>query len=570
MATFNEIRDQYLGELKAEQAKTAQTAQPAQQVKARSFKEMSQQLLASARQQETEQTKAEVQVQPVQQRAENFSLTDSIMRGGYNYAANIAEAVGAHDTAEALQKTAEKEYPSAQPDFASVDSLGSFAKYAGERIVENAPNWVAPAVAGAAGGAVTGGPVGAVVAGLGATAISMFGEARGDIRQRTGEDRPFAAIPATIANTALEAAAPLKILKDVGLTKVFKKAVNETVNELAKETEKKVAKSIGRQVVDATGKVLTTGVVEGGTEGGQQINLIMTSKLLQDKDWTLTPKETKEVVESVIAGATVGSGMHVTGHGLKYIGDKLVQVGSDDQTRALAPNLEKTIADEVRTRLAKIKEIDDRLTAAASQTDADLIDADNIFSGLFDVQAGHYGANVQKGAGAPTEDQVDKNHPSAVTSAMERAGAKVYYTDVDGTEAVFDPKDHQNFSKLPTGAHASISDTDSETDKTYFKETAKHIDSILDKLGLKNKMRVIVGTEIDPMSMTVQGSNINAVVSDHYIQLNQKARYGDKTKVDINTLEGQAFKLFTINHELGHAIFYHMLQKESSVVEKKA
>lgn len=153
---------------------------------------------------------------------------------------------------------------------------------------------------------------------------------------------------------------------------------------------------------------------------------------------------------------------------------------------------------------------------------------------------------------------------------MGRAGAKVYYTDVDGTEAVFDPKDHQNFSKLPTGAHASISDTDSETDKTYFKETAKHIDSILDKLGLKNKMRVIVGTEIDPMSMTVQGSNINAGVSDHYIQLNQKARYGDKTKVDINTFEGQATKLFTINHELGHAIFYHMLQKESSLVEKKA
>ena len=77
MATFNEIRDQYLGELKAEQAKTAQTAQPAQQTKALSFKEMSQQLLASARQQETEQTKAEVQVQPVQPRAENFSLTDS-------------------------------------------------------------------------------------------------------------------------------------------------------------------------------------------------------------------------------------------------------------------------------------------------------------------------------------------------------------------------------------------------------------------------------------------------------------------------------------------------------------
>lgn len=570
MATFNEIRDQYLGELKAEQAKTAQTAQPAQQTKALSFKEMSQQLLASARQQETEQPKTEVPVQPVQPRAENFSLTDSIMRGGYNYAATVAEAVGAHDTADALQKTAAKKYPAANPDFASVDSMGDFASYAGERILENAPNWVAPAAATAGAGMLGAGPVGAVVAGLGATAISMFGEARGDIRQRTGEDRPFAAIPATIANTALEAAAPLKILKDVGLTKVFKKAVNETVNELAKETEKKVAKSIGRQVVDATGKVLTTGVVEGGTEGAQQTNLIMTSKLLQDKDWTLTPKETKEVVESIIAGATVGPGMHVTGHGLKYIGDKLVQAGSDDQTRALAPNPEKILADEVRARLAKIKEIDDRLTAAASQTDADLIDVDNLFSGLFDVQAGHYGANVQKGAGAPTEAQVDKNSPSAVTNAMAMAGAKVHYTDANGTEAVFDPKDHQNFSKLPTGAHASIADTDSETDKTYFKETAKHIDSILDKLGLKNKMRVIVGTEIDPMSMTVHGSDINAGVSDHYIQLNQKARYGDKTKVDINTLEGQLTKLFTINHELGHAVFYHMLQKESSLVEKKA
>ena len=89
MATFNEIRDQYLGELKDEQAKTAQTAQPAQQTKALSFKDMSKQLLASARQLEAA-PKPEAPVQPVQPRAEDFSVTDSIMRGGYNYAANLA------------------------------------------------------------------------------------------------------------------------------------------------------------------------------------------------------------------------------------------------------------------------------------------------------------------------------------------------------------------------------------------------------------------------------------------------------------------------------------------------
>ena len=201
---------------------------------------MSQQLLASARQQEAS-PKPEAPVQPVQPRAEGFSVVDSIMRGGYNYAANVAEAVGAHDTAVALQKTAAKEYPSAQPDFESVDSLGDFANYAGERILENAPNWVAPALAGAAGGAVTGGPIGALVGAGIATAIPMFGESRGDIRQRTGEDHPFAAIPAATVNTALELAAPVKILKDTGMLKVFKKVAKESVEEAAVETAKKVA-----------------------------------------------------------------------------------------------------------------------------------------------------------------------------------------------------------------------------------------------------------------------------------------------------------------------------------------
>ena len=569
MATFNEIRDQYLGELKAEQAKTAQTAQPAQQTKSLSFKDMSAQFLESARQQEAA-PKPEAPVQPVQPRAEGFSAVDSIMRGGYNYAANVAEAVGAHDTAVALQKTAAKEYPAAQPDFASVDSLGDFANYAGERILENAPNWVAPALAGAAGGAVAGGPIGAAIGAGIATAIPMFGESRGDIRQRTGEDHPFTAIPAAAVNTALELAAPVKLLKDTGMINIFKKVAKESVKEAAVETAKKVAQSTGKQLTKKALDVAGTGLVEGGTEGAQYLTNLMTSKAINHEGWSLTPDQTKELFENTIGGLVVGTGTHVSVSGVKYIGGKLVQTGSDDQTRALAPNPEKTIANEVRDRLNKIKEIDARLAAAADQTDADLIDADNIFSGLFDVQAGHYGAHKQTGAGAPTEDAVETNSSSAVIHAMRAAGAKVHYTDVNGTEGVFDPKEEKNFSKLPTGAHASISDSDSEADKAYFKETAKHVDSILDKLGLKNKMRVIIGTEIDPMGSTIQGSNINAGVSDHYIQLNQKARHGDLTKVDIKTLEGQATKLFTINHELGHAIFYHMLQKESSLVEKKA
>ena len=246
----------------------------------------------------------EVEYVPNPEAGKDFSALKSLERG-----VDIAEsltraAFGQLDEAQRIQEEA----PQASiPNFRDVTGLETGAKFVAERTLESAPLSIA-GMASMLGGL----PIAAAVIGT-----PLLGEARLAIKEEGGEGGFFEALPAAIANTALEFVRAKTLLKSTGLDKTYKEIVEEVLKE-----NKGFLKKLKDGAIDVGKNIVEEGVVETL----QELNNTISSRFFTNKEvMALDPELRETLLQSFVGGAAGGGGSGLAANVGKAVVEQIVK-----------------------------------------------------------------------------------------------------------------------------------------------------------------------------------------------------------------------------------------------------
>ena len=494
-------------------------------------------------------------------KAEGFSALDSLGRGAVNLASTVASAVGATETGVDLANYASREFPAATPDVTELEGGMDWASFIGERLLENVPN-LANTGAGAAAGAALGSAVpvvgtaaGGVLGALGATFLPIYGEVRQGIQQKTGRDDALAALPAGVANTALEVIPVLRIGKNLGLGKAVSKAIKEVAEE---------APTLAQTAKKAAAEFVKTGGAEGVTETIQQYNNLLTQKVLADESLlSLSDEDKNQLLNAFAGGAAAGGPMG----SLSVVGGRLIDRNSPEGEKALA-SPEQGLHEMLQERLRQIETNEAILEAAAAQrTEEDplghSIDLQNM------VQTGTKGRSAIPGFAATVEG------PYASSKSISTFGDMIIDTaDKDGNPVSLPV----TAEAIPAGKVTAIHAPDASPEvKTQINNIASGLTDILDKMGLSDIKVMLadsaeIGNRWAAYPKTSLGAAGKLANGTYVIGYNQKAIANPNLRGATGAdpkITSDLMGLDTAYHELGHAIFTHTWER-SSPTEQKA
>lgn len=234
--------------------------------------------------------------QPVQDDRSTLEVAgDSLIRGGLQTASNAYAAFGLFDESEKIDALIQSDYAARHNDITAdnADYLG----FAGESIGTNLPDMAislgllaVPVVGWAAAGAYL--------------TTSLYGEARKNIYEKTGEDSPFAALAPAAANTLLEFNPIMKVANKLGILKDAKKTLAEVAQEAS-----------DRGFISTIGQALKfgadIGIREGAVEVAQNLNNLATVRVLKSQPIldNLSPTEKTELINDFFGGMFGGAAL---------------------------------------------------------------------------------------------------------------------------------------------------------------------------------------------------------------------------------------------------------------------
>lgn len=234
--------------------------------------------------------------QPVQDDRSTLEVAgDALVRGGLQTASNAYAAFGLFDESEKIDALIQSDYAARNNDITAdnADYLG----FAGEAVGTNLPDMAislgllaVPVVGWAAAGAYL--------------TTSLYGEARKNIYEKTGEDSPFAALAPAAANTLLEFNPIMKVASKLGILKDAKK----TLADVAKEASERGFLSTVGQTLKFGADI---GIREGAVEVAQNLNNLATVRVLKSQPImdNLSPTEKTELINDFFGGMFGGTAL---------------------------------------------------------------------------------------------------------------------------------------------------------------------------------------------------------------------------------------------------------------------
>lgn len=234
--------------------------------------------------------------QPVQDDRSTLEVAgDALVRGGLQTASNAYAAFGLFDESEKIDALIQSDYAARNNDITAdnADYLG----FAGEAVGTNLPDMAislgllaVPVVGWAAAGAYL--------------TTSLYGEARKNIYEKTGEDSPLAALAPAAANTLLEFNPIMKVASKLGILKDAKK----TLADVAKEASERGFLSTVGQTLKFGADI---GIREGAVEVAQNLNNLATVRVLKNQPImdNLSPTEKTELINDFFGGMFGGAAL---------------------------------------------------------------------------------------------------------------------------------------------------------------------------------------------------------------------------------------------------------------------